>query len=134
MVNKRDYGDRIKFNSGGDLCQPSLDGKELKPDDVPQSEVAIYNYEKMLKTQRQIEDDVKRMARAWTRHFGDEKLGNNQTAYQEWLKMVIGRFSKPQKHIPLSNHPKYVQETIKNLKAGQWGYNGFTLLGDNDYV
>ena len=34
--NKGKYGNRIKLNAGGDLCQPSLDGKELKPDDLPE--------------------------------------------------------------------------------------------------
>jgi len=34
--NKGKYGNRIKLDSGGDLCQPSLDGKELKIDDLPE--------------------------------------------------------------------------------------------------
>jgi hypothetical protein len=133
-VNKAKYGDRIKFNSGGDLCQPSFDGKYLSPGEVPEARIPFYCYEKLLKTEAQIKDDVERMARAWTRHFNDEHLGTSETAYSEWLKMAVGRFSKPHAKIPLEAHPKYVQETIKNLKPENWGYNGFGNLEKNSYV
>ena len=33
--NKKKYGNRIKLDSGGDLCQPSLDGKEINKDEMP---------------------------------------------------------------------------------------------------
>lgn len=133
-VNKGKFGDRIKFNSGGDLCQPSLDGKELTPDDVPQAGVAFYNYEKLLKTEEQIRDDVTRMARAWHRYFGDYKLGNDDTAYDEWLHMATGRLTKPHEYIEIGKHPKYVKQTILGLRPDQWGYNGFGNLPDNNYV
>lgn len=133
-VNKKKFGDRIRFDSGGDLCQPSLDGLELTENIVPQSGVPFYNYEKLLKTKEQITDDVQRMARAWHRHFGDWKLGTTETAYDEWLYMVKGRFSKPSKSIALEEHPKYVQETIKNLRPEQWGYSGFGELEVNRYA
>jgi len=133
-VNKKKYGDRIRFDSGGDLCQPSLDGKYISPSDIPEAGIPIYNYEKITKTEAQIKDDVERMARAWTRHFGDTHLGTTETAYQEWLKMSVGRFSKPAKHIKLSDHPKVMQETIKNLTPEMWGYSGHGKLGVNSYV
>lgn len=135
-VNKGKYGDRIRFDSGGDLCQPSLDGHELKPSDVPEAKIAFYNYEKMTKTLPQIMDDAGRMARAWQRHFGEYKLGgpDDETAFDEWANMVQGRFTKPQKTIPLSDHPKYVQKTIKGLSKDQWGYSGLGLLQKNNYV
>lgn len=133
-VNKKVYGDRIKFNGGGDLCQPTLDGKELDLNSIPQAGVPFYNYEKILKTETQIKDDVTRMALAWTEYFNNEHLGNEKTAYVEWLKMAVGRFSKPHLQIPLKEHPKYVQNTIKNLKPEQWGYSGFSNLVVNNYV
>lgn len=133
-VNKKKYGDRIKFSGGGDLCQPTLDGKDLDINELPQAGVPFYNYEKILKTEDQIKDDVQRMARAWDKHFGNLHLGDDDTAYSEWLKMVTGRFGKPQRHISLSDHPKYVQDTIKNLKPEHFGYNGFNKLEANDYV
>lgn len=127
-VNKSKYGNRIKFNSGGDLAQPSLDGVYISPNDVPEAGVALYNYEKMTKTEQQIKDDCGRMDRAYFRHFGEYQFkgdGTDETAYEGWLQMVTGRYSKPQAQIKLSDHPKYVQETIRNLKPEQWGYTGF---------
>lgn len=136
MVNKRDFGDRIRFNSGGDACQPSLDNQELKPDNVPEARVILWNYEKILKTEAQIKDDVGRMARAWQRHFGEYRLGgpDDDSAYKEWLTMVKGRFNKPQEHIPLDRHPLVMQNVIKNLKPKNWGYNGFGNLPTNNYI
>lgn len=133
-VNKKRFGDRIRFDSGGDLCQPSLDGKYISPDDVPESRIEFYNYEKLLKTEVQIKDDVERMARAWKTFFGNNHLGTDETAYAEWLEMSKGRFDKPQEHIPLGAHPKYVQETIRNLAPWNWGYEGHGHLQKNDYV
>ena len=35
VFNKKKFGDRIKLDAGGDLCQPSLDGEELDKDKLP---------------------------------------------------------------------------------------------------
>lgn len=134
-VNKAKYGNQIRFNTGGDLCQPSLNGQELLPDFLPEARVPFYNYEKMTKTKDQIVADAGRMARAWARHFGQKKLGfEDMDAFREWFMMVRGRFNKPQEHIKLEDHPIFVQETIKNLSPDQWGYSGFDQLGENDYM
>lgn len=135
-VNKAKYGDRIRFDSGGDFCQPSLDGEELKPDDVPEAGVAVYNYEKLLKTSEQIAEDQGRMERAWFRHFGKYQMksdGTDERALNRWVEAQYGKLDKPSKRIPLSDHPKYVQETIKNLKPEMWGFSAFGYQR-NDYV
>lgn len=137
LVNKGRYGDRIRFDGGGDLCQATFDGKVIKPDDVPIADVPIYNYEKLLKTKKQIADDVSRMERAWHRYFGEYQYGSDgtpETAYSKWVEAQVGKFHKPQKHIKLKEHPKFIQETIKNLKPINWGYSGHGILGVNDYV
>lgn len=135
-VNKGVYGDRIRFDSGGDLTQPSLDGKYIDPNTVPEARVAIWNYECLLKTNPQILEDKGRFARAWQKTFGDYKLGgpDDKSAYNEWLKMLKGRFQKPQEFVKLSAHPRYIQETIDNLKPDQWGYSGFGELQVNSYA
>lgn len=135
-VNKGKYGDRIRFDSGGDLAQPSLDGKYIDPNDVPEAGIPIWNYEKLIKTQDQVAEDVGRMARAYEKHFGEFKLGgpDDDSALDEWLTMVLGRIRKPQKHIPLKDHPKVMRGTIRHLTPDMWGYGGWGLLEDNDYV
>ena len=133
-VNKKRYGDRIKFNSGGDLCQPSLDGEYISPESVPEAGIAFYNYEKLCKTKDQIKDDIERMDRAYKRTF-DKSLYSrgSKSAYDGWYDMVKGRFNKPAEHIALERHPKFMQETIKNLTPEQFGYNGFGLIEGGVY-
>lgn len=135
-VNKGKFGDRIKFNSGGDLCQPSLDGEYIKPENVPEARVPIFNYEKITKTADQAMDDAGRMARAWHRQFGNYKLGglDNESAFDEWFKMVKGRYSKPSEEVPIEAHPKYMRSTILELKPKHFGYSGWGMLGENNYV
>lgn len=139
-VNKKIYGDRIRFDAGGDLCQPSLDGEYIKPDFVAESRMPFYNYEKLTKTSEQIMEDCGRMDRAYYRHFGNwqlsiDKSGTDESCFDGYIKLLKGRFKKPSEHIKLEDHPKYIQETIRNLKPYQFGYNGFGLLGDkNDYL
>jgi hypothetical protein len=135
MVNKGKYGDRIKFDSGGDLCQPSLDGKELTPDDVPEARLAFYNYEKLTKTKEQIKDDAERMERAYKQLFDRDLYSyEGNDAYQGLINMMCGRYNKPQEQIELSDHPKFVQKTIQSLTPDKWGYNGFGLLPVNNYL
>lgn len=128
-LNKNKF-DGIKFNSGGDLCQPSLNGEEMSTLFVPQSRIPLYNYECILKTKKQLLDDKGRMARAWQKEFGEYKLGgpDDQTAYDKWLEMVVGRYRKPQATLRLEKHPKYIQDTIKSLKQGMWGFDAFGAL------
>lgn len=136
-INKAEFGDRIKLNGGGDLCQVTLDGKHLTPDDVPESKIPFYHYEKILKTKEQIADDVGRMERAYKRHFGKTQYGDDgsdEQAFEKWYEAQKGKLNKPQKQIPLDAHPKYVQETIKNLKPEQFGYSGFGLVEGKVYA
>ena len=134
-VNKKVFGDRIKFNGGGDLCQPTLDGEDMDLNEIPQAGVPFYNYEKLIKTKEQIIDDVERMDRAYERRFGKKLYSTGgKTAYEGWYHMVKGRFNKPQAKIRLEDHPKYAQETIKNLTPDQFGYNGFGLIERKVYA
>lgn len=129
-VNKGVYGDRIKFNSGGDLCQPSLDGKELDLADLPQAGLPFYNYEHLQKTREQLEFDIERMDRAYYRLFGKNLYSrDDKTAFEGWYEMVQGRFNKPSAKLKIEDHPKVMQEVIKSLKPEQFGYNGFGMDG-----
>lgn len=135
-VNKGKYGDRIRFDSGGDLAQPSLDEKYIEPSDVPESGIPFYNYDFLTKTRDQVTDDVGRMDRAYERHFGKwlySKDGTEESAYKGWLEMVIGRSNKPSKKLKLSDHPKVMQNTIKNLRQNQCGYSIFGNVKPCDY-
>lgn len=136
-VNKGKFGDSIRFDSGGDLCQPSLNGEYIKPEDVPEARIPFYNYEKLLKTKAQVAEDCGRMDRAYYQHFGKYQLGTDGTdenAFNGWLEMVKGRYTKHNNTLTLDDHPKVMQDTITNLKPEQFGYSGFDNLPVNDYA
>lgn len=133
-VNKGKFGERIKFNSGGDLCQPSLDGRELNPNTVKEARIPFYNYEKLIKTREQVFDDVGRMARAWERYFNNTKLGSDEeSAFDEWARMLKGRFDKPHQEIGLLDHPEFIIPYIIALNKNHFGYDGFGMLPINNY-
>lgn len=136
MVNKRDYAERIRFDSGGDLCQPSLDGRYISPESIPSAKVGVYNYEKIIKSKEQIEDDAGRMERSYNRHFGHNQyrsLQGGESAYNRWYEAQKGKFNKPQEQVPLDKHPVYIQATIKNLQPWHFGYSGFGMIEQGVY-
>ena len=122
-VNKGMYGDRIKFDLGGDLCQPSLDGTLIA--NPPCLSIPFYNYEHMTKTEKAIREEIGRMDRAYRRSF-DKPLYKGDT-FEGWADMMRGRIEKA---VPFDfeNHPKYIKETIKNLKPEQFGYSMFGYI------
>lgn len=136
-VNKGKYGSGIRFDGGGDLCQPTLHGNWLNPSVVPDSGIGFYNYEKILKTKEQITDDVGRMERAWKIYHGETQYrsdGTGKDAYNKWVESQEGKFNRARTHIPINAHPKYMIETIENLQPSQWGFNGHGNLEGNLYV
>lgn len=135
-VNKKKFGESIKFNGGGDKCQPTLFGEDLEIDKLVEAKIPFYNYEKLIKTEEQIADDVGRMDRAYFRSFGKYLYGkgDDTSALEGWFDMVINRYKKPSTSINLGEHPKYIRDTIKNLRPDQFGYNGIGRLERNSYA
>lgn len=137
-VNKGVYGDRIKFDGGGemDLCQPSLDGKYIDPGEIAEMRVPFFNYEKTTKTKAQVMEDCGRMDRAYYKQFGEYQLskdGTDESAFEGYIKMLKGRLAKPHKTLKLTDHPIEMQIIIKGLTKDQLGYS---LFGEevNKYV
>lgn len=128
--NKKKFPD-IKLNGGGDLCLPTLKNKEILPSSVPIiSDVFLWNYDCMFKTKEVISEDRARFARAWYRRFGDwgsEEGDSKQKAFDTWFSMVEGRYKNHTKKMEIKNHPKYIQNKIKDLDSSQFGYSAFGL-------
>jgi len=159
--NKGKFGDRIKLNGGGDLCQPTIDGREPRGNEVAPiyrpkiliamdddtkevqkrmpdifvkngityqmvESIPIWNYECLLRTKEVEAKEFHRFAKAWKRTFKEDHLGatSEKTALKSFMDMQLGRFkNQTWKKIPLSHHPKVIQETIKNLNKNQFGYS-----------
>lgn len=118
-VNKGKFGDRIRFDGGGDLCQPTLDGKYISPDDVPEIGIPFYNYDFCFKEQKVIEDDWVRFRKAYKECF-DKDFG-------EYIDMQVGRFGDGSgfKKIAIEDHPIYIQAKIRNTAPDRSGYDLF---------
>ena len=136
-VNRKKYGDRIAFNGGGDLCQPTLDGVLLSPDDIPELHVPVYNYDFSFKTQEVIAQDFCRFTRAWYEQFGKWSFGGPtpEEALEGFKHMMVGRFqSRGRERIALREHPVYIRERLASMTPNMFGHSGFGWFNETaDY-
>ena len=131
-LNKKKFPN-IKLNGGGDLCLATLDGKLIKPQDVPSLNYPIYQYDSIFRTREIIEEDRARFARAWFRQFNTyEPRGGpeNKEAYEAWYQDVKKKIKYHTHKIKISDHPKYISEKLSSLSIDQFGYNSFGLTDE----
>lgn len=122
-VNKAKFGKDIIFNAGGDMCQPSHKGKEIKAEDILEARIPFYNYDFCFKNLDVIQHDWKRFRAAWLNQFG--------TDFGDFKDMMKGRWEgRGWQKIPLEAHPKYIQKRIKEIQPNQFGYNMFDWISD----
>jgi len=120
----------ILMNGGGDICQPTIQGKLLDPTNTPYARVPIWNYDTVFRTKEIIAKDRARFARAWYRYFndwGDRGGGSPEEAYAAWFEMIKQRYKKHIIKLKIEDHPKYIMNKLKTLSYGQFGYDGFGL-------
>jgi glycosyltransferase involved in cell wall biosynthesis len=122
--NKKKYGNRIKLDSGGDLCQASLDGK-LIDEESYNSKIPFNNYDFLKKTKEVVSKEFGRMSRAWQRRFGEYKLGgpDDESAFEEFLVMQLNRIRKPHEIVPMNFHPEAFQKVMKRMTSQNFGYS-----------
>ncbi len=128
-LNKKKYPE-IKLNGGGDLCQPTINGKQIKFSDVPFENIPIWQYDSVFRTKEIIGLDRARFARAWFTYFddwGDRGGRTPEEAFEAWFKMISDRYKKHVNLLKINNHPKYIKENLKNLEQDQFGFDAFGL-------
>ena len=128
-INKKKFPD-VKLNGGGDLCAPTLNGKQIRHSDVPFVNIPIWQYDSVFRTKEIIAKDRARFARAWNRYFknwNDRGGGTPEEAFDAWFMMIKERYKKHVHKIQLNEHPKYIYEKLKNIESDQFGYNAFGL-------
>ncbi len=131
-LNKKVFPN-IKLNGGGDLCQPTLNNKLLKPEDFPLVKIPIWNYDSVFKTKNVISKDRARFARAWHQEFGewgDRGGGTEELAYAAWSEMIKTRFQNHTLRLNINDHPKYIKEKLINLSEVQFGFDLFGMRYD----
>ncbi len=135
-VNKKKFPD-IKFNGGGDLCQPTIENKLISPDIVPYEKIIIWNYDSMFKTKKIISKDRARFARAWFSSFGDygDRGGpTEEEAFKAWFQMIEERYAYHYLKMNIDKHPKYIVSRLSNIPENQFGHNLFGLIDKNKNI
>lgn len=128
-LNKKHFPN-IKLNGGGDLCLPTLNGKLIKNNSVPQSRIPVYQYDSVFRTKEIISRDRARFARAWYSYFedwGDRGGPSEKEAFEAWFKMIKERYKFHTNKINLDKHPKFIKDSLKSLNPDQFGYDAFGL-------
>ena len=122
-VNREKYGGEIKFDSGGDLCQPSYMGKTIEKS--LKSNISFYNYDYCFKTKDVASRELHRMAKACNMFWPDKNWGyeSEEAALKVFMGQQLGRLSHPHIHLPIDKHPKYMRKIIENITPEQFGYN-----------
>ncbi len=128
-MNKKDFPN-IMLNGGGDLCLPTLNGVEIKANDVPNAKAPLWNYDTVFRTKEIIKKDRKRFANAWFSYFGtwDDRGGaSEEEAYNAWFNMVKERYPYHVFKLNINEHPKFIQNKLLKLSQDQFGYSAFGL-------
>ena len=123
----------IKLNGGGDLCDPTINGKILDQYNLPNEKIPIWNYDSVFKTKEVISKDRARFARAWKNYFGDwgdRGGGTELEAFDAWFKMIEERYSKHTLRLKIKDHPKYIIKKLLELEESQFGFDAFGLKGN----
>ena len=129
VVNKKKFKN-IKFNGGGDGCDPTLNGILLNEKNVPVSLVPFWNYDSVFKTKEIIAKDRARFARAWKRtygNYGDRGGPESETAFNSWINMIEERYKKHIFNMPFDNHPSFIKEKLLKLNDHQFGNDLFGI-------
>ena len=129
VLNKKEFKN-IKFNGGGDNCEPTVNGKHINEKNVPRIRVPFWNYDSVFKTREVLANDRARFARAWKRTFnnyGDRGGPEPEIAFDAWLKMVKDRYKSHVFKVNIDSHPKFIKNKLQQINEDQFGYNAFGL-------
>jgi len=129
ILNKKAFPN-IVLNGGGDLCQPTINGKQIKHTDVPFINEPIWQYDSSFRTKKIIAEDRARFARAWFRYFNDwsdRGGGSPEKAFEAWFEMIESRYKKHVNKLKIGDHPKYIQDKILGINKYQFGFDAFGL-------
>ena len=128
-VNKTNFPN-IKLNGGTDKILPTINNKILDYKKLPWLDIPIWQYDGIFRTKEIIAEDRARFARAWHRYSDNyNKRGGptKELAYDAWFNFQKKRFKNHVFPVKIDDHPKYIKESLKNLKENQFGYSAFGI-------
>jgi hypothetical protein len=103
--------------------------------DLPSFKTGIqyWNHDYFFKTEDFVRSEFWRFSRAHNRYFGSWRFGDNKEAsFKVFLNMMKGRHDRAPYTLKTGDCPKYIEEAVRNLRPGQFGYSGFGMLETSD--
>ena len=151
-INVRHYPEICYGKANGeytDLCQPVTRtgdsirwlGKQIEipvGDKIPERKMAgmgvhVWNYDYTFKTMERSKELIyhfdRSHAKFWRYGYGGRPLDDitPESAWNEFIKMLVPRAGKANKHVAWFDHPKHIQNRIKNIRPEEMGYNLWQL-------
>ncbi len=128
-----------------DLCQPIMLGEDMvKRNDgvyaipqgnpIPEKKIArtgahVWNYDYTFKTEDRARELLYHFDRSHAKWWGQGYTGKKleeitpEQALADYIAMAGGRMGKMTKTIQLKQHPRHIQERIKNIKPEEFGHS-----------
>jgi hypothetical protein len=128
-INKNKFP-HVIFNGGNDLCLPTLNNMRLLPENMPNSYIPLWNYDKVFGTKESISLDRARFARAWYEQFNSWGVFGGPTpdaAFDAWLKLIKSRYKRHVIKLNIDQHPKYIRDKLNQIDENQFGFDAFGL-------
>ena len=114
------------LNGGGDLCQPTLNNKQLLHKNFPTSNTPIYQYDSILE-QKDISNDEQGLQELGT---GILKIiliePTSEEAFDAWFEMIISEYKFHVNKLNINDHPIFIR-LLLSLKKEQFGFSAFGL-------
>ena len=128
-----------------DLCQPIFKEEDLvevngKTYDIPvgslpdasqrhKTGIHVWNYDYSFKTYERAKELLYYFEKSHEKVFGAGQYGAKgaditpEYAMNSFLKLAEGRYKRCYKSFPYQEHPKHIQERVKNIKPEEFGHS-----------
>jgi len=87
--------------------------------------ICFYNYDMCFKDEKTIGREFLKQSKARFKKTGSDWGQTEKEALDYFVKMQIGRLKQGWSKVKLEEHPKHIQEKVKNIKPDQLGFNLF---------
>lgn len=144
IVNKKLMGDKIKYGVsttedtawGYPIMVEGIDektelpiGRSFMDNEIGRIGIDFWNYDNFFKTIERTKEHFLRFSIARNKAgFGYTWGKTGDEALEKFCDMMKSRIKKTKginKPLTIDSHPKYIRETIKNMKPEQFGYNNW---------
>ena len=119
-------GKTVKYHSGK---YDTPVGAPIPRDRMRATGIHVWNYDYSFKTEERAKELLYHFDRAHAKWFGAGYYGDKieditmESAFRHYIKLVTGRIKKCYKVFKTEDHPKHIQNRVRNIKSNEFGYN-----------